>query len=323
MDHAEHQIGNGNGKARATSHKMARQGLINAPVERPTSWWLAALKKRAANMYAEEIDWAQPIVFSSAAEREACIRFFNAALRAEESGKSQAHQLADEVRAWDPELAECLVLYGNEEGWHHELLLKLLAAIGGEVRKMGRVTGTFYSAYARAKEMETIMLTNLMFETIGSTTYRIALGRIEQPLLRRMLTILARDESFHVPLNVHFIRAILRHKEAENGKAPLARLKLKAIYHLVFLALLGSAAASRRVALDFDHISFGELSSAYAENLGRLFMNEHDLKLAPPWPLLRLFGLDRRRLAELDDGAVSVAAAEASVDREKVEVRAL
>ena len=57
--------------------------------------------------------------------------------------------------------------------------------------------------------METIVLTNLMFETIGATTYRLALRSVKQPLARQMLTILTRDESFHVPLNVHFLREML------------------------------------------------------------------------------------------------------------------
>src|SRR6185369_5987898 len=100
-------------------------------------------------------------------------------------------------------------LYGNEEGWHRELLTQFLSFIGGEIRPMGRVTGTFYKLYGRAKATETIVLTNLMFETIGSTTYRLALRRARYPAVRHMLTILTRDESFHVPLNVHFLRETL------------------------------------------------------------------------------------------------------------------
>ena len=46
--------------------------------------------------------------------------------------------------------------------------------IGGSVRPMGRTTRTFYKLYARAERMESIVLVNLMFETIGSTTYRLA-----------------------------------------------------------------------------------------------------------------------------------------------------
>lgn len=269
-------------------------------------------------MYKERLDLAGPVEFESEEEREACIVFFNAAFRAEESGLAQAHNLAEEVRSWDPPLAECLVLYGNEEGWHRQLLTRFLAHIGGEVRPMRRITSSFYRLYGQARRMETIMLTNLMFETIGSTTYRLALGRVKQPAVRAMLSVLTRDESFHVPLNVHFIREILKAK----GPSLATRVKLRVIYHLLFMALLGSSVASRRVAGRFDHIGWKELSTAYAENLGRLFLNESDLRFSPPWALLRLFGLDRRRLLECNTDAISVKAAEAAARREDVEVTA-
>src|ERR1700742_93998 len=99
-------------------------------------------------MDAEKLDLSRPPAFSSPEEQKACIAFFNAAYRAEESGLRQAHELADEVATLDPALAECLRLYGNEEGWHRELLEELLGRIGGGVRPMGRVTGTFYKTYA-------------------------------------------------------------------------------------------------------------------------------------------------------------------------------
>ncbi len=269
-------------------------------------------------MYEEKLDWSEPVLFSSPEEKEACIRFFNAAYRAEESGKAQALALAEEVRAWDPPLADCLVLYGNEEGWHRELLEEFLAHIGGGIRPMGKVTGTFYRVYGAAKHMETIMLTNLMFETIGSTTYRLALGRVRgHKVVRQMLAILTRDESFHVPLNVHFIREILQ----RTGRA--RRVKLRAVYHLVYLALIGSSYASRRVAGAFDHLSFAELSTAYVENLGRLFVHENDLQLQPSRLLLRAFGLNRRALAASEDDSTSIAAAEKAIDREHVVVTAL
>ncbi len=242
---------------------------------RPTAWWLAMLRRRAEHMYDEQLDLTEPLVFASPAERAAAVAFFNAAYRAEESGLSQAHALAAEVATWDPDLAECLRLYGDEEGWHRSLLTQFLAYLGGEVRPMGRVTGTFYRAYAQAKRVETIVLTNLMFETIGSTTYRLALRRATHPAVRQMLAILTRDESFHVPLNVHFLR------EALSRASPGSRLRLTGVYHLLFVALLGSAAASRRRALAFDHIPFSELSTAYAEHLGRLFLHESDLALHP------------------------------------------
>jgi hypothetical protein len=271
-------------------------------------------------MYDEPTDaLRKKVEFDSAAERKACIAFFNAAYRAEESGLTQAHRLADKVRAHDPELAECLVLYGNEEGWHRELLTEFLANIGGEVRPMGRVTGTFYETYDKARHMESIMLTNLMFETIGATTYRMALGRVRHPAVRAMLTILTRDESFHVPLNVHFVREVLRYDPSLK-----TRLRLRATYYTVFTALILSSWASRRVASDFDRISFSELSHAYVENLSRLFLQAPELDLQPPQALLRLFRLDRGELERSDDlAASSIAAAEASADRHNVEVRAL
>ncbi len=207
-----------------------------------------AAPPRGADATRKQLDLSRPIPWESEGERQAAIAFFNAAFRAEESGLTQAHALADEVSGWDPELGECLRLYGDEEGWHRELLTKFLAHIGGEVRPMGRVTGTFYRLYGRAKRVETIVLTNLMFETIGSTTYRLALREARYPAVRQMLTILTRDESFHVPLNVHFLR------EALKRSPPSMRIRLRAIYTTLFAALLGSAAASRRRALAFDRI---------------------------------------------------------------------
>jgi hypothetical protein len=269
-------------------------------------------------MYEEKLDLDEPIQWSSEEERNAAIAFFNAAFRAEESGLMKAHALADEVAARDPELAECFRLYGDEEGWHRQLLTQFLAYLGGHVRPMGRITGTFYKIYGRAKKIETIVLTNLMFETIGSTTYRLALRRATHPAVRQMLTILTRDESFHVPLNVHFLR------EALKWSPPSMRRRLQVIYHLLFVSLLGSAAASRRRAERFDRIPFRELSTAYAAHLARLFLHERDLAFTPSAALLGLFGLDRDELAASEDlSAVSVRAAEAAVERERVTVTAL
>jgi hypothetical protein len=286
--------------------------------QRPTSWWLEMLRRRRARMDEDKLDLSQPVAFASDEERNSAIAFFNAAFRAEESGLTQAHALADEVATWDPDLAECLRLYGDEEGWHRELLTQFLAHIGGEIRPMGRVTGTFYRLYGRAERIETIVLTNLMFETIGSTTYRLALRRATHPAVRQMLTILTRDESFHVPLNVHFLREALARTE------PSARPRLHVLHHVLFAALLGSAAASRRRAQAFDRIPFRELATAYAEHLARLFLHEPDLRFSPPRPLLWLCGLDRDTLAASEDlSAVSIRAAEAAVDRERVSVTAL
>jgi rubrerythrin len=287
------------------------------PTARPTAWWLSALKRRVARMSEEYPAAADPPRFESEDERRAAIKFFNAAFRAEESGIRQAHELADTVAAWDAELAEVLRLYGNEEGWHRELLTDFLTELGGEVQPMGKVTRSFYKVYARAKRMDTIVLTNLMFETIGSTTYRMALGNVTQPAARRMLTILTRDEAFHVPLNVHFLRRVLEHE-------PGGIARLRRLYRLLFVSLVLLPLASRPKAQAFDRIETRALMRAYALELGRLFAREHDLDLAPPKLLLRLLGISA---AELTGGAdtspTSVEAAERAVDRENVVVTAL
>jgi hypothetical protein len=296
---------------------VGKRGRIGAPVTRPTSWWLKTLQQRRESMYDDE-EALLPVEFNSDEERRACISFFNAALRAEESGSSQAERLAGEVAAWDPDLAECLRLYGQEEQWHRGLIEQFLGGIGGEVQPLGGLTGFFYRSYARARDLETIMLTNLMFEVIGSTTYRIALGRVKHPGVRKLLTILARDESFHVPLNVHFIREMRRHRQSGWRQ----NVWLHSVYHVVFWMLLASAKASRRVAEKFDGISFAELSRAYAENLARLFVNEADLRFEPPRLALKLFALDRGELVT-GENILSAAAAEAAARRSDVEVSVL
>jgi hypothetical protein len=278
------------------------------------------LRRRRARMDVEKLDLSEPIRFDSDVERQAAIAFFNAAFRAEESGLTQAHELAAAFEEDDPELAECLRLYGDEEGWHRQLLTQFLEHLGGDVRPMGRVTSTFYELYGRAERIDTIVLTNLMFETIGSTTYRLALRRARQPAVRQMLTILTRDESFHVPLNVHFLREAL----VKAGSSRVTRLKLRAIYEALFAALLASAAASRRRAKAFDGIPFGELSRAYAEHLGRLFLHERDLDFTPPPALLYLCGLSPRELARgQSPSTISIEAAEQAADRDDVRVTAL
>jgi hypothetical protein len=266
-------------------------------------------------MGGEKLDLSQPIAFDSPAEKAAAIAFFNAAYRAEESGLRQAHELAGAVARWDPELAECLRLYGDEEGWHRELLTQFLGWLGGGLRPMGKTTRSFYRLYSQAKRMESIVLVNLMFETIGSTTYRLALRRAVHPAVRQMLTILTRDESFHVPLNVHFLREGL-------ARAPDARPRLRALYHVTFLALLASTVPSRRRAVRFDRIPQRVLARAYAEQLGRLFLEETDLGLAPSVLLLRAFGLDREALLRAPS-PVSIEAAEQSVERDRVIVKEL
>ncbi len=263
-------------------------------------------------MEGESLDLSMPPEFPSPEEQTAAVAFFNAAYRAEEVGLGQAHALAEEVARWDPELSECLRLYGDEEGWHRRLLAEFLGWLGGSVRPMGKTTRTLYRLASGAKRMESIVLVNLMFETIGSTTYRIALRETTHPVIRQMLAILTRDEAFHVPLNVHFLREAL-------ARTPdrLTRLRLRALYHATFLALVASTGPSRRRAERFDRISRPRLVRAYAEQLARLFLEESDLGLAPSGLLLRGFGLSRTDLLR-QPSAVSVEAAERSIERESV-----
>ncbi len=291
--------------------------MASAVRDRPTSFWLRLLRQRRERMREDALDLSTPIAWESPEEPQAAIAFFNAAFRAEESGLRQAHEIAGEVETWDPELAETLRLYGDEEGWHRELLTKFLAYIGGEVRPMGPTTSTFYKLYARAERHETIVLTNLMFETIGATTYRLALRTAKpRPSVRQMLTILTRDESFHVPLNVHFLRRILERSE------PGALKRLRPLYHLLTGTLMASAAASRRRAKRFDNIPFSTLARAYAEHLGRLFTHADDLGFTPSRLLLATVGLRRTDLAGHAD-LISVEAAEKAADRTNVIVEAL
>lgn len=286
--------------------------------QRPTSWWLSVLRRRAERMHDEYLRLDEPIAFRDEAERRAAIKFFNAAFRAEESGLRQAHELARELREHDPELAEALELYGNEEGWHRELLTEFLGFLGGGVEPMGRVTGLLYRLYGRAERMETIVLTNLMFETIGSTTYRLALGRVRHPAARQMLTILTRDESFHVPLNVHFLRRVLeRRPEAD-------RLRLRAIHDLLFVTLVALPLASRPKAMAFDGLGRLELMRAYARMLASLFVREPDLGLAPPKLVLWMLGVRERDYATPDSALdTSVEGAERAAERSAVAVTAL
>ncbi len=287
------------------------------PTQRPTKWWLETLRRRAERMNDEYLDLSKSVEWQSDEERRAAIKFFNAAYRAEESGLTQAHQLADVVREWDPDLAEVLELYGDEEGWHRQLLTQFLEHVGGEVQPMGRVTRMLYRLYGRAKRMETIVLANLMFETIGSTTYRMALRNVKQPEVRQMLTILTRDESFHVPLNVHFLRHVLdRASRADRRRAQL-------IYRLLFLTLVALPLASRPKAGAFDRIGTLALARGYAEQLGQLFAREHDLDFKPPRLLLRLLGLGERELSPAGEAVTSVEAAERAANRTNVVVTAL
>jgi hypothetical protein len=275
------------------------------------------LKRRRARVDGEGLELSEPIRWTSEAERQAAIRFFNAAFRAEESGLRQAHELAAEVRSLDPTLAEVLELYGDEEGWHRQLLTEFLAFIGGEVRPMGRVTRLLYRLYGRAERMETIVMTNLMFETIGSTTYRMALANVEHEQARQMLTILTRDEAFHVPLNVHFLSRVL---EQASG---WSRLRLRALHQLLFVSLLLLPLASRPKAFAFDRVRTLDLMRGYARAMGGLFAGRPELGFSPPGWLLALLGVDRHSLDGDASISISAEAAERSASREDVTVHSL
>jgi hypothetical protein len=291
---------------------------MTSAADRPTAWWLQTLRRRAARREEDGVDLTSPVAFRDAEERRAALKFFNAAYRAEESGLSQAHRIAAELAVTDPELAETFRLYAEEEGWHRELLTEFLAHLGGAVQPMGRVTSLLHRSYARAQRRDTILLTNLMFETIGSTTYRLTLGRVTQPAVKQMLAILTRDEAFHVPLNVHFL------KRALAGATRLERARLRLVFELVFVALVALPLASRPKSQAFDGLGTLELSRAYARELGRVFAREPGLPLDPPGWLLSLIGVDVEELRSGSDPAVtSVAAAEAAADRGDVRVTAL
>jgi hypothetical protein len=166
--------------------------------------------------------------------------------------------------------------------------------------------------------METIVLTNLMFETIGATTYRLALRNVRHPAARRMLTILTRDESFHVPLNVHFLRHVLKRASARD------RQRLQLLYKLLFVSLVLLPIASRPKAKAFDRIGVLELSRAYADQLAQLFEREHDLEFHAPKLVLFALGMSRKQSAHTDEiAATSVEAAELAAERDNVVVTAL
>ncbi len=270
--------------------------------QRPGAWWLQTLRKRAE---ARRGGWTSAETkpsFANEELRRATVKYFNAAFRAEQSGAGQAELLAEAVGEWDPELGEILELYGKEEDWHRQLLTGFLRDIGGDVQPMGRVTSLFFHAYARAKRMESIVLTNLMFETIGATTYRLTLPKVTDPTIRRMLSTLASDESFHVPLNVYFLKRVLE----RCSPADLRRLKL--VHKLLFVALVLLPTASRPKSKTFDGLSTLELSRAYARELDRLFAGETSVPLRSPRWLLAVLGAKRsnqRPIVEHDPEALN------------------
>jgi hypothetical protein len=132
-----------------------------------------------------------------------------------------------------------------------------------------------------------------------------------------MLTVLTRDEAFHVPLNVHFLRRVL-------ARDPSGLARLRRLYVLLFASLTLLPLASRPKAKAFDRIETRALMRAYALELGRLFAREHDLQLAPPRLLLRLHGIHPDELTRgAETSPTSVEAAALAVDRDRVTVTAL
>jgi hypothetical protein len=175
---------------------------------------------------------------------------------------------------------------------------------------MGPITRMLFEAHARAKRMDTIVLVNLMFETIGSTTYRLALGRAEQPEVRRMLAILTRDEAFHVPLNVYFLKRVLERSSR------LDKLRLALVHRALFVTLLALPLLSRHKTRAFDRIGTRELMRAYGRELAGLFLEQPSIPLSPPWWLLGFLGVHREQVRSA--AATSEAAAEAAAVRPPV-----
>jgi hypothetical protein len=132
-----------------------------------------------------------------------------------------------------------------------------------------------------------------------------------------MLTILTRDEAFHVPLNVHFMLRVLERKSRWE------RLRLRALYQLLFVSLVALPLASRPKAFAFDGIPTAELSRAYARMLAALFAGRPELGLAPPRLLLWALGLRARDASAEDAISISSEAAERAAEREQVVVTEL
>ncbi len=206
-------------------------------------------------MYDEKLEPESAIEFSSEEERRAALKFFNAAFRAEESGLRQAHELSDEVRSWDPELAEVLKLYGDEEGWHRELLTGFLTRLGGGVQPMGRGHAAPLSslrarrAHGNHRAHEPDVRDDRLHDVPPRAPQRARAARAADAHHP------PRDESFHVPLNVHFLRRVLARTDAKR------RRRLRSIHRLLFVSLVALPLASRPKARAFDGLSTLTLSA--------------------------------------------------------------
>jgi hypothetical protein len=53
---------------------------------RPGSWWLGTLQKRARNAHSDGLDLSGPAPFTEPLQKQAAIKFFNAAYLDEQSG---------------------------------------------------------------------------------------------------------------------------------------------------------------------------------------------------------------------------------------------
>ena len=107
--------------------------------------------------------------------RRAALKFFNAAFRAE-GRVSPGPRAGGRGRHWDPELSEVLRLYGTKRAGTASCSPFLTDSAGSGAN--GARDAHPLRGVRAAKRMDTIVLTNLMFETIGSTTYRRARQRL-------------------------------------------------------------------------------------------------------------------------------------------------
>ena len=140
---------------------------------------------------------------------------------------------------------------------------------------------------------------------------------MKQPALRQLRTILTRDEAFHVPLNVHFLKCVLARKSR------VERLRLRLLHRLLFISLLLLPLASRPKAQAFDRIGTLALVRGYARMLDAVFAQTPELGLSSPRLLLWLLGVRGADLRSGDVLAASVEAAESAADRSAVHVSAL
>ncbi len=191
------------------------------------------------------------------------------------------------MATWDAGYGGGPTPLGSEEGWHKELIVEYPSVPGRCAAPMGRTTRPLHSLYAQARRMRNHRSRNLMLETIGATTYRLALRHAEYPSARHMLTILT-------PVTNRFTsRSTLAHSSASvRARSLRAFRRLRPIFHLTSSRSCSLPFASRPKAKAFDRIERAELSRAYAEQLGRVLPVSWAGLMPARW-LLRWFGVDR------------------------------